>query len=658
MRFSLIVCTRDRCADLLDLFGSFARQNRTDFEVILVDQNTDDRLVEIVGRFSGRFPLKHIRMTGTGASRARNVGLKHATAELIGFPDDDCQYCDGYLNAIDQIFTNDPTIGCISGSPTAITDKVLGSGWQMSPMDLDSVTVLNRCQEFTIFVRKQNVGHLRYNERLGVGAQTLWGADEGPDFLIRLVQAGVRLVYFPNLFVYHPQKSMDLRRAASYARGRGCLFRLHRFPRRIVFKSLFRPAIGCGLYLLKCQPIRSAHYFTVVCGTLRGLLMSKAELEQVRDCSRSQLSKIKPVSLGPLSPQPLVSVLIANYNYARFLPAALDSLLAQSYTNWQAVVCDDGSTDRSVEIIEQYADRDPRIQLVRKSNGGQSSAFNAGYRILRGEIVCLLDADDEFHPRKLEVVVESFRTNPQAGICNHFSQVVDEHSHPQSVTMHRLLDSGWLAEKALKRGACVLAPTTSCMSMRREVSDNLYPIPASQRNDLDGYAAMACQFLAPICVIHEQLSRYRIHGSNLGGLTEPTPQRLRYELQIIRMRTSNLREFVGQRFGNEFAGLIELEDNPQYIQAALKLLAIESADHRLPQASTLIRRHPSVRWRAIWRIVFAAPEALTRLAVPWMHRRHRAKAVFHRVLGGGRTAKTQLACAGSISSASACKLPQ
>jgi glycosyltransferase involved in cell wall biosynthesis len=645
MRFSLVVCTCGRSNELVELFDSLVRQKRADFEVIVVDQNTDDRLVEIVAQSAHRFPLKHIRMTGTGASRARNVGLDHVTGELIGFPDDDCRYLDGYLEAIDQVFAQDPSIGCISGHPTAIADKELGSDWQTSQMDLNSVTVLNRCQEFTLFVRRRNLRDLRYNERLGVGAQTLWGADEAPDLLIRLVQSGTRLVYFSHLFVYHPDKiatitRATLQRARAYARGRGCLFRLHRFPRKMVFNSLFRPTMGCGLYLLKCQPMRSAYYFNIVLGTTRGLLMSRAELADVRDVPPTQTASIEPVPLRPLSQQPLVSVLIANYNYARFLPAALDSLLTQTYKNWHAIVCDDGSTDHSVHLIEQYANKDTRIQLIRKANGGQNSAFNACSRATRGEIVCLLDADDVFEPRKIQQVVETFRANPQAGICNHFSQVIDTNGRPQQVTMHRFLDSGWQANAALKRGACVYVPTTSCMSMRRDIADIMFPIPQRQDRDLDGYVAMASQFLTTICVIHDKLSSYRIHANNMGGLTEPTPQRLQYELHLIELRTSHVKEFVKQRFGEEFAEQIVLEDNPQYIQAALKLLAIERTDRRLPRARALIRRHPSAKWRAIWRVIFAAPESLSRLAVPLMHRSHRVKVVVHRLMGHAKIATT------------------
>jgi glycosyltransferase involved in cell wall biosynthesis len=646
MRFSLIVCTLGRRDELAELFDSLVRQNRNDFEVILVDQNVDDRLVEIAGRFANAFPLQHIRMTGTGLSRARNLGISHASGELIGFPDDDCKYLDGYLAAVNQVFTEDPTIGCVSGHPTA-DYSALSKQWHEDQRDLNEVTVLNRCQEFTVFVRKQNLGQIRYNDLMGVGANTLWGADEGPDFLIRLIQTGCRLVYFPNLLVYHPDKiakitRATLGRAASYARGRGCLFRLHRFPKSMVFKSLFRPAAGCGLYLLWLQPMRSAYYFTIVKNTLRGLLMSKSELAEVREntnlkhdarqpvLSQGNVSPLQPLVIPPLRENPLVSVLIANYNYGRFLPAALDGLLAQIYTNWEAVICDDGSTDNSVSIAKEYASRDRRIRLVQKPNGGQTATVNECYSHLTGDIICFLDSDDIFFSSKLQSVVEAFIANPTAGTCNHFSQVIDTAGVVQQVFMHARLDSGWLANQALARGGCIYVPMTSCMSIRREVAELVMPITDKQPRDVDGYLGMVNQFLTPVVVINQALSHYRVHGNNMGGITEPTPDRLDYELKLIELRTGNVKEFVSKRFGSEIAARISINDNPQYIQTALKKLAIEKADRRHSQASVLIRSHPNPKWRAIWRAIFFLPGPMSRRAVPMMHRSHRIKSLAHR----------------------------
>ena len=104
--------------------------------------------------------------------------------------------------------------------------------------------------------------------------------------------------------------------------------------------------------------------------------------------------------------RPLVSVVINNYNYGRYLRAAIDSSLAQSYPQVEVVVVDDGSTDDSREVIESYGNR--IIPLI-KSNGGQGSAFNAGFAASQGEIVIFLDADDELLDDAVDRVVKAWR---------------------------------------------------------------------------------------------------------------------------------------------------------------------------------------------------------------------------------------------------------
>ncbi len=94
-----------------------------------------------------------------------------------------------------------------------------------------------------------------------------------------------------------------------------------------------------------------------------------------------------------MSPNPKLSILINNYNYGRFLGEAIDSALAQTYRNIEIIVVDDGSTDNSCEIIAGYGDR---IIPILKENGGQASAFNAGFAISTGEWIALLDSDDVF----------------------------------------------------------------------------------------------------------------------------------------------------------------------------------------------------------------------------------------------------------------------
>ncbi|HEX8324151.1 MAG TPA: glycosyltransferase family 2 protein [Tepidisphaeraceae bacterium] len=340
----------------------------------------------------------------------------------------------------------------------------------------------------------------------------------------------------------------------------------------------------------------------------------------------------RPIDLPPLAQRPLVSVLIANYNYARFVPAALDSLLGQSYPHWEAVVLDDGSTDGSPAIIRGYVERDARIRLVEQPNGGQNAAVNACYRRLTGDIVCLLDSDDTFAPSKLRQVVDTLRANPAVGVVTHFCDVIDPDGRVRDVTLNSRLDRGWLGTTAFDRGGCVYVPPTSCMSFRREVIDLLMPLPPEQVRDADGYLGMAAQFLTPFAVIDAKLSGYRVHGNNMGGLTEPTPKRLHYELMLIGDRTANLKAFVAARFGPEIAMRLHIEDNPQYLQAALKLAAVgDRADRqRVGDARLLARRHPSLTWRAMWRAVLSLPGPLRRRVLPMIHRSHRLKAAIRR----------------------------
>ncbi|PUA82740.1 glycosyltransferase family 2 protein [Nocardioides currus] len=114
-----------------------------------------------------------------------------------------------------------------------------------------------------------------------------------------------------------------------------------------------------------------------------------------------------PWRSDPLPPEPLVSVVVPAYGVEDYLPACLDSLLAQTWQNWEAVVVDDGSPDRSGEIASSYAARDPRIRVVTVPNGGLGSARNVGAAHATGEFLGFLDSDDVLPPLALTVLVRT-----------------------------------------------------------------------------------------------------------------------------------------------------------------------------------------------------------------------------------------------------------
>jgi glycosyltransferase involved in cell wall biosynthesis len=122
---------------------------------------------------------------------------------------------------------------------------------------------------------------------------------------------------------------------------------------------------------------------------------------------------------------PTVSVVMAAKNYARFLPQAVGSVFAQTVTDWELVVVDDGSSDHTPAAARPFlADR--RVRYVRADRLGQSRAKNLGVGLTRGEYVAFLDADDAWHPAKLERQLPLFDANPSVGVVHCGRSIIDE----------------------------------------------------------------------------------------------------------------------------------------------------------------------------------------------------------------------------------------
>src|SRR6187399_1542665 len=106
------------------------------------------------------------------------------------------------------------------------------------------------------------------------------------------------------------------------------------------------------------------------------------------------------------------------YNAERFLDAALQSVLRQTWSTLELLVVDDGSTDDSPRILKRAAARDGRLRVVRQPNGGIASALNLGLEAARGELVARMDADDVMVPSRLEVQSAFMLQNPSVGFCS------------------------------------------------------------------------------------------------------------------------------------------------------------------------------------------------------------------------------------------------
>lgn len=226
-------------------------------------------------------------------------------------------------------------------------------------------------------------------------------------------------------------------------------------------------------------------------------------------------------TLPPLSGEPLVSVLIVNYNYERFLGAAIESALQQTYQRLEIIVCDDGSTDASRAIISRYAAADLRVKPIFKQNAAVAAALNDAFRASSGEIITMLDADDLFEKGKVAGVVERFRVGDRVGmVLNALRKIDSDGREIGKIPQLGRFDRGELRAAILESGGHFSAAPTSGISMRRECAERVFPIPENEfRTEADGYMRSIAALYYAVDAIDDPLTVYRVHSSNVTAAT-------------------------------------------------------------------------------------------------------------------------------------------
>lgn len=147
------------------------------------------------------------------------------------------------------------------------------------------------------------------------------------------------------------------------------------------------------------------------------------------------------------STQPLVSVVIATYNMGQYLSLAIDSILQQTWKNLEVIVVDDGSTDSTEEVMEQYRD-DTKVIYIKNENQGQPKAKNCGIKNTKGDFIAFCDADDFWEKNKLELQIPQF-ANPKVGVVYSEVSFIDEHNNRYTKDDHEVRYSGKVTNQML-----------------------------------------------------------------------------------------------------------------------------------------------------------------------------------------------------------------
>jgi glycosyltransferase involved in cell wall biosynthesis len=264
-RFSLIVATIARTIELRRLLDSLTLQEFSDYEVILVDQNHDDRLQDVMEEFAGRVPLLRIS-SPKGVSRARNTGLRRASGELIAFPDDDCWYSPGLLAKIDRWFRDQPKYSMLAVGAVDEEGVLSGNRWLQSSCDLLPVNIFRTTFCSSLFFRWEALYGNLFDEELDRGEET--------DLVLRILGSGLRGRFDRAWHIGHPRRdmlSLDVPRdrALSYGWGMGHVLRKHSLL--LLWVGLLAYDVLRGVVVISCGRRSAASLcFAHAWGLLRG----------------------------------------------------------------------------------------------------------------------------------------------------------------------------------------------------------------------------------------------------------------------------------------------------------------------------------------------------------------------------------------------------
>jgi hypothetical protein len=324
---------------------------------------------------------------------------------------------------------------------------------------------------------------------------------------------------------------------------------------------------------------------------------------------------------------PLVSVVILNYNYARFLPRSIESALAQDWPATEVLVVDDASTDDSPQVIAGFGDR---IRPVLKpANEGHGAGMNTGFAASRGEIVMFLDADDFLQPQAARRIAEA--AQPRFAQYQFRMNLVDADGRTMDVYPPKEIgwDDGDVRDLLLTHGR-YSTTVTSGLAFSREALAQILPMdPEAFRQGGDGYLACSAPFYGEVCSFEEVLGAYCQHGGNHSQFAAAVSLRARWRLAHDDARHAAIAEHA-RRAGCEPAPQLWRRD-PHHLEERIASLLLAPDEHPIPKdrrseiarlGVAATRDLPLSRRRRIiamtwWLMAGYAPRPVAERAVKW-----------------------------------------
>jgi glycosyltransferase involved in cell wall biosynthesis len=261
MKFSLIMATYGRSNEIENFLISLKNQTYKNFELIVIDQNEDDKAYKIIKKFQNDINIIYLKVDFKGLSKARNYGLNYASGEVIAFPDDDCEYPNDLLENVKNFFeNNDFEIFCVLAIDKFKSKESLGR-WFKKSKKINIINFMRVCPSPCLFIRTKE--KLEFDENFGINSK--FYSSEEMDLVFRLLKRGYKGYFERKIFIYHPYKEDSKERAYYYGIGMGAFFRKHlkndfRLVIPFVENLIIRPIGGMILNVFRKEKFLKNYY--------------------------------------------------------------------------------------------------------------------------------------------------------------------------------------------------------------------------------------------------------------------------------------------------------------------------------------------------------------------------------------------------------------
>jgi glycosyltransferase involved in cell wall biosynthesis len=213
--------TLGRKDEVEQLINSLINQTYTNFELVIVDQNHDNRVYDLTEKYKEYIDIKYIKSDKIGISYNRNIGMKKCTGDIIAFPDDDCEYETDTLTKVAEFFVKYPEYSFYTCNTKEKNSELSIMSNTFNSSKISVINVMQKGISITIFVRCSALQSFLFDEKLGAGAQ--FGSAEESDMLFFLLKQKNKGYFMQQNYIYHPAKTDTPERAFLYGKGFGAV---------------------------------------------------------------------------------------------------------------------------------------------------------------------------------------------------------------------------------------------------------------------------------------------------------------------------------------------------------------------------------------------------------------------------------------------------